>query len=81
MNIPGIGNLGDIAKMKALQDQLKKQEVTHEYNGVKVRVTGDMQLQEVSIDGVVENRVLVAINEATKKVQQVAAKQLMSMGQ
>ncbi|HNQ31167.1 MAG TPA: YbaB/EbfC family nucleoid-associated protein [Candidatus Woesebacteria bacterium] len=79
MNIPGIGNLGDLTKMKALQDDLKKQELSHEYNGVKVTVRGDMQLQEISIDGVVENRVLVAVNEAMKKIQQEAAKKLMQM--
>lgn len=79
MNIPGLGNLGDIAKMKAMQDELKKQELTHEYNGVKVKVRGDMQIQEIIIDDVVENRVLVAINEALKKIQQEAAKKLMDM--
>lgn len=79
MNIPGIGNLSDLTKMKALQDDLKKQELSHEYNGVKVTVRGDMQLQEISIDGVVENRVLVAVNEAMKKIQQEAAKKLMQM--
>jgi len=81
MNIPGLGNLGDINKIKAMQDALKKEVATHEYNGVKVTVRGDMQIQDISIDGVVENRVVVAINEAMKKVQQVAAKQIMSMGQ
>ncbi len=80
MNIPGLGNLGDINKIKAMQDALKKETATHEYNGVKVTVRGDMQIQDVSIDGVVENRVVVAINEAMKKVQQVAAKQIMAMG-
>lgn len=80
MNIPGLGNIGDIGKMKAIQDELKKQEIEHEYNGVKVKVRGDMQIQEIVIDDVVENRVLVAINEAMKKVQQDAAKKIMQMG-
>ncbi len=79
MNIPGLGNLGDLGKMKAMQDALKQEEITHEYNGVKVAVRGDMQIQEIAIDGVVDNRVLVAVNEAMKKVQQVAAKKLMEM--
>lgn len=79
MNIPGLGNLGDLGRMKAMQDELKKQELTHEYNGVKVKVRGDMQIQEVIIDDVVENRVLVAINEALKKIQQEAAKKIMQM--
>lgn len=81
MNIPGLGNLGDITKIKAMQDALKKEVATHEYNGVRVTLRGDMAIQEVSIDGVVENRVTVAINEAMKKVQQIAAKQIMAMGQ
>jgi DNA-binding protein YbaB len=81
MNIPGLGNLGDINKIKAMQDALKKETATHEHNGEKVTVRGDMQIQEIIIDGVVENRATVAINEAMKKVQQVAAKQIMGMGQ
>lgn len=79
MNIPGLGNLGDLAKLKAMQDALKKEVTTHEYNGVKVTVRGDMQVQDISIDGIVENRVCFAINEAMKKVQQIAAKKMMEM--
>lgn len=79
MNLPGLGNLGDLGKIKAMQDELKKQEISHEHNGVVVKVRGDMQIQEIVIDGIVENRVLVAVNEALKQIQQVAAKQLMSM--
>lgn len=79
MNIPGIGNLGDIGKMRAIQDALKQQEVVHEYNGVKVTVRGDMHLQEIVIDGIVENRVLTALNEAFQKVQKQATQELMKM--
>ncbi len=81
MNIPGLGNLSDLGKMKAMQDALKKEMVIHEYNGVKVTVRGDMQIESIVVDGIVENRVTFAINEAMKKVQQLAAKQIMSMGQ
>lgn len=79
MNIPGLGNLGDLAKLKSMQDALKKEEMTHEYNGVKVTVRGDMQIKDITIDGVVENRVCFAINEAMKKVQQIATKIMIEM--
>lgn len=80
MKLPSLGDLGDIAKMKALQNELKNIVITHEYNGVKISVRADMQVQEVVVDGVVENRILVAINEALKKIQTESAKKIMAMG-
>jgi len=79
MNIPGLGNLSDLTKLKAMQDALKKEEIVSEYNGVKITVRGDMQIKDITIDGIVDNRVCYAINEAMKKVQQIAAKKMMAM--
>jgi len=72
-------NLGDMAKLKGMQDALKKEEITHEHGGVKVTIRGDMQIQKIEIDGVENRHVADAINEAMKKIQTEAAKKLMSM--
>jgi DNA-binding protein YbaB len=74
-------NLGNLSKLKSMQDALKKEVITYEKAGVKVTIRGDMEIQKLEIDGVENRTVSDTINEAMKKVQQIAAKQIMSMGQ
>ena len=62
-----------------MQDMLKKEELTVEKYGVKVVMRGDQQVKEVYIDGIIENRVADAINEAVKKTQELAAKKFMEI--
>jgi len=71
--------LGDIAKLQKMQKELQNQEVTVELNGVTVIMRGDQKVQEIQVDGVSENRIVEAINEAVKKTQQQAAYKLMEM--
>ena len=71
--------LGDIAKLKKMQKELQNQEVTVELNGVTVVRRGDQKVREIQVDGVSENRIVEAINEAVKKTQQQAAYELMEM--
>ncbi|NTU73575.1 hypothetical protein HGB07_05415 [Candidatus Roizmanbacteria bacterium] len=77
------GNLGDLQKLQqqamAMQQALQKETVTIEKNGVKVVLRGDQQIMEVSVDGIIENRIADAINEAVKKTQEMAAKKLLEM--
>lgn len=79
------GALGDLRKLQQqaqqMQKALQQEQVNVEKNGVQVVVRGDQQVLEVSIDGVVENRVAEAINEAVKKTQELAAKKLIEMNQ
>lgn len=74
---------GDMAKLqqqaKQMQNALQKEEVTVEKNGVVVKMRGDQKISEVEIDGVLENRVVEAINEAIKKTQELAARKLMEI--
>lgn len=72
---------GDIRKMQKMQSDLQKEEVIVEKNGVKVVLRGDQQVKEVVIDGVLENRVVEAINEAVRKTQELAARKLMEASQ
>lgn len=84
MNNP-LGGLGDMRKLqqqaKQMQDALKQEEVIVERNGVKVIVRGDQVLQEIEVDGVIENRIAEAVNEAIKKTQELAAKKLIQISQ
>lgn len=59
-----------------LQKALQQEEITVEKNGVSVVVRGDQQILEVTVDGVIENRIADAINAAIKKTQEVAAGKL-----
>ncbi len=71
--------LGDLAKLQKVQKALQSEELTIEKNGVKIIMRGDQQIREVEIDGVVENRITEAINEAVKQTQEHAAKKLLEM--
>jgi len=77
--------LGDIQKLqqqaKAMQEALQQEEVAVERSGVTVVLRGDQQVKEVTVDGVLENRIADAINEAIKKTQELAAKKLIEISQ
>ena len=73
-------NLGNLSKLKFMQDALKKEVVTYEKAGVKVTIRGDMEIQKLEIDGVENRTVSDTINEAMKKIQMEAAKKMMQMG-
>ena len=76
-------NLGDIAALQKqasqMQKALQQEEVIVEKDGVKVVLSGDQQIKEVIIDGIQENRVTMAINQAIKETQKLAATKLMQM--
>lgn len=78
-----LGSLGDLQKLQQqaqqMQASLQKEQVVVEKNGVKVTVRGDQQIQEIEIDGIVENRIVEAINEAIKKTQELAARKLIEL--
>ena len=44
-----------------------------------MKVRGDQRILEVEIDGVIENRIAEAINEAIKKTQELAARKLIEL--
>jgi DNA-binding protein YbaB len=77
--------LGDLNQMRQQAQQMQKalalEEVVVEENGIRVVVRGDQQVKEVEIDGVLENRVAEAINNAIKKTQELAAKKLIEISQ
>jgi len=84
MNNP-LSGLGDLQKLQAqaqkMQAALQQEEVVVEKNGVHVILRGDQQVVEVAVDGIIENRIAEAINEAVKKTQELAAKKLIEISQ
>jgi hypothetical protein len=78
-----LSGLGDLQKLQQqaqqMQKALQQEEVVVEKNGVRVVVRGDQQILEVSVDGIIENRIADAINDAVKKTQELAAKKLMEI--
>ncbi|MDP4010918.1 MAG: YbaB/EbfC family nucleoid-associated protein [Candidatus Roizmanbacteria bacterium] len=80
--LKGLGNLQQLQQQaKQMQQALQKEEVTIENNGVTITIRGDQRIINVEIDGVMENRVADAINDAVKKTQELAARKLMEMNQ
>lgn len=77
--------LGDLRKMqqqaKQMQEALAKEEVQVEKEGIKVVLRGDQLVKEIIVDGVLENRIAEAVNEAVKKTQELAARKLLEISQ
>jgi len=82
MNNP-LSGLGDLQKLQqqaqAMQHALQQEQVVVEKNGVKVVLRGDQIIESVEIDGIVENRIADAVNEAIKKTQELAARKLIEI--
>lgn len=74
---------GDFQKLQQqaqqMQSALQQEEVSVNRNGVGIKMRGDQQILEVSVDGIVENRIAEAFNEAVKKTQELAAKKLIEL--
>ena len=78
--LKGLGNLQQLQQQaKQMQDALQKEQLVVEKNGVTVTIRGDQKILDVEIDGIMENRVAEAINEAIKKTQELAARKLIDL--
>ena len=80
-----LGGLGDIQKLQQqaqkMQAALQQEQVSIEKNGVVITMRGDQQVIEVTVDGVIENRIAEGINEAVKKTHELAARKLIEISQ
>ena len=76
-------SLSDLKTMrdqaKKMQEALSQEQVTVERNGVKVVMTGDQKIIELTIDGQEDERVKEAVAEAIRKSQEIAARKLTEM--
>lgn len=78
-----VGQLGELKKMRdqamAIQRQLAAEEVVVEEQGVRVVMTGDQKIKELSVQGI-SNQVLIdVLNKAIRQSQEIAAKKLQEM--
>ena len=81
--------LGDINQMRkqaaAIQQALEKEEFEVVIGNVRVVITGNQNVKEIEVDGMPNENVKRAVNDAIKRSQQAAAGKLAelskSMGQ
>jgi len=78
-----LSGLGDLQKLQQqeqqMQQSLQKEQVVVDRNGVKVTVRGDQVIEAIEVDGIIENRIADAVNEAVKKTQELAARKLIEI--
>lgn len=78
-----LAGLGDLQKLKQqaqqMQQALQKEQVVVDKNGVKVVARGDQIIEAIEVDGVMENRIAEAVNEAIRKTQELAARKLIEI--
>ena len=76
--------IGEIKKMRdqamQIQRELQAEEVIVEKNGVRIVISGDQKIKELTSNGKSDNDVKDAVNEAIKKSQETAARKLQQMG-
>ena len=77
------GKLGDLNKLRQqamqMQKNLSAQTITVEENGVKVVITGDQKIVEISVQGIGNPVLNEVLNKAIRKSQELAAKELMNV--
>lgn len=75
--------MGDLKSMRdqaiKMQQALSQEEVVVERNGVRVVMSGDQKIKELTIDGQEDWRIKEVLAEAIKKSQEIAAKKLTEM--
>jgi DNA-binding protein YbaB len=78
-----MGKLGDMNKLRQqamqMQKNLSAQTITVEENGVKVVISGDQKIIDISIQGIGNPVLNEVINKAIRKSQELAAKELMNI--
>jgi len=75
-----LSQIGDLKKVRdqalAFKRQLAAEEVVVEEQGVRVVITGDQRIKELSVQGI-SNQVLIdVLNKAIRRAQELAAKKL-----
>ena len=78
-----VGKLGDMNKLRQqamqMQQNLSKQQVVVEENGVRVVISGDQKILELTIQGIGNPVLNEVLNKAIRKSQELAAKELMNI--
>lgn len=78
--LKGLGDLNELRKQaQAMQQALAAEEVIVERDGVRIVMSGDQKIKELTVDDQPEVRIAKAVEEALKKTQSIAASKLMQM--
>lgn len=77
--------LKQLKQLKDIQDQLKKEKVEAEKNGVRIFMNGKMEVEEVSLNPELgieqqEKAVKECVNDAVRKIQTNLAQKMSQMG-
>ena len=77
--------LKQIQKLKGMQDELGKERVELEKDGVKVIVNGKMEIESITLNSELSkeaSEIIIkdCVNEAVKKVQMIAMQKMMQSG-
>lgn len=75
-----------IAELKRMRDQamqiqkqLAMEEIVYEEGGVRVVMSGDQKVREITVNGQKDDRLANVLSKAIQKSQQVAAQKLQGM--
>ena len=83
MGFNPFGQISQIKQMRdqamAIQRQLQQKVIDVNKHGVFVRISGDQKIVEIKTNGKSDDDIRDAVNEAVKKSQELAAKELQSM--
>jgi DNA-binding protein YbaB len=75
--------LGDLNQLrqqaKKMQQELAEEVITIEEGDIVVKIRGDQQFIELSVQGIQSQDVINVLNKAVKKSQELAAKKLQAM--
>lgn len=78
--LKALGNFKQMQQqMKKVQEELSHEIITIDEDGVKIVMSADLKIKEISIDGEPNVRVKNAFEKAIKKWQSIAAKKAMGM--
>ncbi len=76
--------LKQLGKLKKVKNELEKEEVTIEKNGIKVSINGDLKVTKIELNsslekGEQEEKLKDCFNEAMKKIKFSMAEKIKSM--
>lgn len=74
------GKAGTLIKLKQMQNQLAKERVEIEENGVKVVVSGEMKIKQLQTNGQPDDKIAEAVNKAMERAQKMSAGKMQEMG-
>lgn len=78
--LKALGDLNQLRKQaKQMQQELAEEVITIEEGDIVVKIRGDQQFIELSVQGIQSEDVINVLNKAVKKSQELAARKLQSM--